>query len=152
MLSSLTAHSSLFMPMVEYLADWAAIVYLYVCLSNQPSSPQRARGSLCSFPFQGPDTISAQRSAWGNSPKASPAAGSAKLLLKGQQFGFFAEDRANGSEISPLLSCELLQDICTLLCFAQSSPTQSTKLLKFLLSPTTHKNTGKLISQTPNSS
>lgn len=31
--------------MVEYLAGWAAIVYLYVCLSNQPPIPPRGQGA-----------------------------------------------------------------------------------------------------------
>lgn len=82
--------------MVEYLAGWAAIVYLYVCLSNQPSSSQRARGRLCSYPFQGPDTILAQRRAWGSPAKASLAAGSVMLILKGGHFGFLIEGRAEG--------------------------------------------------------
>lgn len=133
MLSSLTAHSSLFTPMVESLSGWAAIVYLYVCLSNQPSSPQRARGRLCSIPFQGPDTISAQRSAWGNSPKASQATGRAKLLLKGL-------GGISVLPVSPFQCCELLSSFSSFsailfLCFAQSSPTQSTTLLRCFLFP-----------------
>lgn len=65
-----------------------------VCLSKQPSNSQRARVRLCSSCFLEPDTILAQRRAWGSSAKASQPAGSVMLTLEGRHFGFLIEDRA----------------------------------------------------------